>query len=285
MGMENIRRTILLSLGVWLFCSIAPSALAQQPASGANQTQTSAHTDQTKGDKKTDKKEMWDLLKSGGLMMVPLGLLALYGCYKGAVQVYFVIFSNDRAKDDALVRRLDPSVTAFEELDGVIEDEKIDREQAAFPPMCDAAMKRIYEGKAAMEEALEVEGALQLARLKRGIKPLQAVVMVAPLLGLLGTVYGMIASFQSISLNSGGNVKEDLSSGIYEALVTTATGLTIAIPFLFLYLWLNRRADQVGENINRQARDFLRGFFPVETGPSSGEQGESEAAAAETQTI
>ena len=283
--MENIKRAIFLCLGVWLIVLAAPDALAQQPTGEANETQTSELTEQSEGSKQTKVATMWKLIKSGGLMMVPLALLALYGCYKGAVQVYFVIFSNDRAKDDALVRRLDPSVTAFEELDGVIEDEKIDREQAAFPPMCDAAMKRIYEGKAAMEEALEVEGALQLARLKRGIKPLQAVVMVAPLLGLLGTVYGMIASFQSISLNSGGNVKEDLSSGIYEALVTTATGLTIAIPFLFLYLWLNRRADQVGENINRQARDFLRGFFPVETGPSSGEQGESEAAAAETQTI
>ena len=128
-------------------------------------------------------------------------------------------------------------------------------------------------------------GTNELGEMARGIKPLQAVVMVAPLLGLLGTVYGMIASFQSISLNSGGNVKEDLSSGIYEALVTTATGLTIAIPFLFLYLWLNRRADQVGENINQQARQFLGGFFPVGTNPATGDQGGTEtAAAAETQT-
>ena len=265
--MENIKRAIFLCLGVWLIVLAAPDALAQQPTGEANETQTSELTEQSEGSKQTKVATMWKLIKSGGLMMVPLALLALYGCYKGAVQVYFVIFSNDRVKDDALVKRLDRSVTALEEFDGVIEDEKIDRERAAFPPMCEAAMKRIYEGKAAMEDAL------------------QAVVTVAPLLGLLGTVYGMIASFQSISLNSGGNVKEDLSSGIYEALVTTAAGLTIAIPFLFLYLWLNRRADQVGENINRQARQFLRGFFPVEKGRSAGEEGGNEASTAETQTI
>jgi len=279
--MESIKRAIFLCLGVWLIVLAAPDALAQQPTGEANKTQKS---ELTEGSKQTKVATMWKLIKSGGLMMVPLALLALYGCYKGGEQVYFVIFSNERAKDDALVKRLDTSVTALEEFEGVIEDEKIERQRAAFPPMCEAAMKRFREGKAAMEEALEVEGALQLGRLKRGIKPLQAVVMVAPLLGLLGTVYGMIASFQSISLNSGGNVKQDLSSGIYEALVTTATGLTIAIPFLFLYLWLNRRADQVGENINRQARQFLRAL-PLKTGRSAEEQEGNEASTAETQTI
>ena len=94
--------------------------------------------------------------------------------------------------------------------------------------------------------------------------------MVAPLLGLLGTVYGMIASFQSMG-TAGDDKLEFLSEGIYEALVTTATGLTIAIPFLFLYLWLNRRADEVGENLNRQARAFLGALYPVESGYSEEE--------------
>ena len=48
--------------------------------------------------------------------------------------------------------------------------------------------------------------------------------------------------------------------------MTTASGLTIAIPFLFLYLWLNRKTDEIGENLNRQARKFLGAFFPVEGG-------------------
>ena len=87
--------------------------------------------------------------------------------------------------------------------------------------------------------------------------------MVAPLLGLLGTVYGMIASFQSMG-SAGDDKVKFLSEGIYEALVTTASGLTIAIPFLFLYLWLNRKTDKIGENLNRQARKFLGAFFPVE---------------------
>ena len=75
----------------------------------------------------------------------------------------------------------------------------------------------------------------------------------------------MIASFQSMG-SAGDDKVKFLSEGIYEALVTTASGLTIAIPFLFLYLWLNRKTDEIGENLNRQARKFLGAFFPVEGG-------------------
>jgi biopolymer transport protein ExbB len=112
-----------------------------------------------------------------------------------------------------------------------------------------------------MEEALVQEGAMQLGALKRGLRPLQVVIAVAPLLGLLGTVYGMISSFQSVELaGASGDKVELLSRGIYEALVTTATGLTIAIPFLLLYHWLSRRADEIGVNLNRHSRVFLEAF-------------------------
>jgi biopolymer transport protein ExbB len=92
------------------------------------------------------------------------------------------------------------------------------------------------------------------------LKPLQSVVGVAPLLGLMGTVYGMIVAFQG--LGGEGDKVDVLSKGIYEALVTTAAGLTIAIPFLFVYQWLSRKTDEIGENINRQAAVLLEKFYP-----------------------
>ena len=209
-----------------------------------------------------ERKTMWGLVKSGGLMMVPLALMALYGFYCGGVQMYVILFSNNDQKDQELLSRLNPHEVSYEDdMPKILQEEILKRDRAAFPKMAEAALKAIYGGKTAVEEALMEEGALQLSRLKRGIKPLQGVVTVAPLMGLLGTVYGMIASFQSMGTAGDDKVKF-LSEGIYEALVTTATGLTIAIPFLFLYLWLNRKTDEIGENLNRQARSFLGALFP-----------------------
>jgi len=225
-----------------------------------------------------ERKTMWGLVKSGGLMMVPLGLLALYGFYCGGVQIYVILFSNDGVKDQELLSRLNPHEVSYEEdMPGILQEEILKRDRAAFPKMAEAALNAAGGGKAAVEEALEEEGALQLNRLKRGIKPLQGVVTVAPLMGLLGTVYGMIASFQSMGTAGDDKVKF-LSEGIYEALVTTATGLTIAIPFLFLYLWLNRKTDEIGENLNRQARSFLGAFFPGVSGGVGQVSGEKQPA-------
>ena len=222
-----------------------------------------------------ERKTMWGLVKSGGLMMVPLALMALYGFYCGGVQMYVILFSNNDQKDQELLSRLNPHEVSYEDdMPKILHEEILKRDRAAFPKMAEAALKAIYGGKTAVEDALMEEGALQLSRLKRGIKPLQGVVTVAPLMGLLGTVYGMIASFQSMGTAGDDKVKF-LSEGIYEALVTTATGLTIAIPFLFLYLWLSRKTDEIGENLNRQARSFLGTLFPeIRGGVAQGPRGQ-----------
>jgi biopolymer transport protein ExbB len=222
-----------------------------------------------------ERKTMWGLVKSGGLMMVPLALMALYGFYCGGVQMYVILFSNNDQKDQELLSRLNPHEVSYEDdMPKILQEEILKRDRAAFPKMAEAALKAIYGGKTAVEEALMEEGALQLSRLKRGIKPLQGVVTVAPLMGLLGTVYGMIASFQSMGTAGDDKVKF-LSEGIYEALVTTAAGLTIAIPFLFLYLWLSRKTDEIGENLNRQARSFLGTLFPeIRGGVAQGSGGQ-----------
>ena len=271
--MENVKTYLLFTalFATVLFATPKASGQTNNPADRDGPTANLTATGTTSNVVTEQKKTMWGLVRSGGLMMVPLGLLALYGFYKAGEQIYVIILSNGGEKDQALLDQLDPHVTHFEEMGGIVGEDIEQRAKAAFPPMCAAALERIHQGKEAMEEAIVVEGALQLGRLKRGIKPLQGVVMVAPLLGLLGTVYGMIASFQSMG-SAGDDKVEFLSEGIYEALVTTATGLTIAIPFLFLYLWLNRKADEIGENLNRQSRVFLGALFPVERGSSGEEQ-------------
>lgn len=89
---------------------------------------------------------------------------------------------------------------------------------------------------------VEDEGRQRVRTLERGLITLETVAAVAPLLGLLGTVFGMIKVFNVIQTLGVGQAKA-LSGGISEALITTATGLTIGIPVLIAFNFFRHRAD------------------------------------------
>jgi biopolymer transport protein ExbB len=107
-----------------------------------------------------------------------------------------------------------------------------------------------------LKEILEDTGRLQLMGLQRGLPALATIVAGAPLLGLLGTVIGMIKIF-SVVATAGSGITEQLSSGISQALITTATGLVIAIPALFVHSYLEARAVGILSDIEAQILDFL----------------------------
>jgi len=107
-----------------------------------------------------------------------------------------------------------------------------------------------------LKEILEDTGRLQLMGLQRGLPALATIVAGAPLLGLLGTVIGMIKIFAVVA-TAGSGITEQLSSGISQALITTATGLVIAIPALFTHSYLESRAVMILSDIEGQILDFL----------------------------
>jgi biopolymer transport protein ExbB len=119
-----------------------------------------------------------------------------------------------------------------------------------------AGLPRIDQGERKLEHTLEEAGAREVDRLKRSLKPLSMIATIAPLLGLLGTVYGMIGAFQAASA-AGVGKSDVLAQGIYEALVTTAAGLTLAIPVLIVYQVLNNRIDAMVDDLDENAEKFM----------------------------
>ncbi len=267
--MKSIKTSLIFgACAAWLWLAV-PDGHAQPTNLGGDTMNATLVEDQPE-QRTLERKTLWELVRNGGLMMWPLAFLALYGFFKVGVQIYVIILSNNRDRDQALLMHLNPHSMSVDELQGEVATHKGQRQQAAFPAMCKVGLSRIYQGREEMGEALVAEGNMQVSRLRRGLKPLQTVITVAPLLGLMGTVYGMIASFQS--LGAAGDKVEILSKGIYEALVTTAAGLTIAIPFLFVTQWLSHRIEQITENLNRQSEALLEKFHPM--GGGIAEQGE-----------
>ncbi len=99
------------------------------------------------------------------------------------------------------------------------------------------------------EEVLRY-GSDVLFQLRRGLRPLEVIGMLAPLLGLLGTVLGMIKAFQQLEAAGTRVDPAILSGGIWEALLTTAVGLSVAVPVVALSTWLERRVDHLAHDMD-----------------------------------
>lgn len=143
-----------------------------------------------------------------------------------------LFFARIRSDEPAIVRRAEesllrsgpgPALEAAREGRGPVRD------------VVEACLGAWEAGPEAMEDMASLEGARALARMEKRLGWLSVVVVIAPLLGLLGTVLGMIEVFMQIE-SAGGEVRVDqLAGGIWEALLTTAFGLIVAIPAQFAH--------------------------------------------------
>ncbi|MEK7794289.1 MAG: MotA/TolQ/ExbB proton channel family protein [Candidatus Hydrogenedentota bacterium] len=108
-----------------------------------------------------------------------------------------------------------------------------------------AGLLKAGRSKADIREAIEDTGRLEAPRLERYLTALGTCAHIAPLLGLLGTVQGMIKAFAQIQHKQGIVSPSDLAEGIGNALITTAAGLVVAIPALVMYHYFVSRVDNM----------------------------------------
>jgi biopolymer transport protein ExbB len=106
--------------------------------------------------------------------------------------------------------------------------------------------------------AIENVGNLEVAKLEKGLVFLASISGGAPMLGFLGTVTGMVMVFFNMANNSGGSIElADLSSGMYQAMVTTIGGLIVGIIAYFGYNYLVSRVDSVVRNLESKTMEFM----------------------------
>mgnify|MGYP006291807735 CR=1 FL=1 len=120
-----------------------------------------------------------------------------------------------------------------------------DETDAPVARIMKAGILKHDRGKEDIREAIEDAGHLEIPRLERYLSALATCANIAPLLGLLGTVSGMIKAFAQIQNKRGQVNPSDLAEGISNALVTTAAGLTVAIPMLVVYNYFVARVDNM----------------------------------------
>ena len=105
--------------------------------------------------------------------------------------------------------------------------------------------------RAELKEIVQEAGQLEVPRLERRLAVLATIALVTPLIGLLGTVAGLIEAFVNISSQSGFASATDISGGIYQSLLTTAAGLVVAIPCSVAYAYLSSRVNALMHDMER----------------------------------
>jgi biopolymer transport protein ExbB len=193
-----------------------------------------------------------ELFRDGGFMMyflVLASLLAL-GVIIAKAYILFVAHRDSR-------RLLEQIGAAPKGLDGTID--LADETQGPVAAIISSGLRRVRDrghSESDIEKAVSTTGSIELGFLERGLVVLATVANVAPMMGFLGTVVGMIAAFGAVA--EAGQIEAALvAGGIKVALITTATGLTIAIPVNIAYNFFVTRIDRLIIDMERGAEAVL----------------------------
>lgn len=120
-----------------------------------------------------------------------------------------------------------------------------------------AAILRHDAPRSELKDIVQEAGQLEVPRLERRLGMLATIVYTAPLLGLLGTVIGLIDCFTNLSAQSGYTSMTELAGGIYQALITTAAGLLVAIPSAVAYAYLSARVNSLMHDMERAGIEIV----------------------------
>jgi biopolymer transport protein ExbB len=209
------------------------------------------------------------LFKDGGFMMYPLILCSLValGVIIAKAWTLWVAHKESRKllseiEELGVAGRLDAAIEKAAETPGPV------------AAILLAGLRRVREEhtEADVEAAINTTGNTEVDFLERGLVVLATIANVAPMLGFLGTVIGMIQAFAAIEL--AGQVEPTLvAGGIKVALITTAAGLTIAIPVNVAYNYFVTRIDKLIADMEEGAQAVLDLIYKIETGQAAGRAG------------
>jgi biopolymer transport protein ExbB len=190
---------------------------------------------------------VFELLKAGGILMVPIvacSILAL-----AIILERFWTLRPSRVAPPQTINELWRWIKK-KELNG----RKLKALQGSSPlgRILAGGLINAKHGRDIMKESIEHEASQVIHDLERFLNPLGTVATITPLLGLLGTVIGMIKVFAEIQLAGVGNAG-NLAGGISEALITTAAGLSVAIPALICHRYFIRRVDELVVGMEQEA--------------------------------
>ena len=190
---------------------------------------------------------MWEIMRAGGPVMWPILLCSVIAVAITVERIWSL--QTHRVLPEGLLDKVWQMVQANQVTGEVLETLQ---RNSPLGRVLAAGLKSRHQSRDQMMERLEDTGRHVVHELERFLNTLGTVASIAPLLGLLGTVTGIIRAFNVINEGAMGDPRM-LSGGISEALITTAAGLLVAIPALVAYRYLRGRVDGLVVEMEKQA--------------------------------
>ncbi|MGL5097093.1 MAG: MotA/TolQ/ExbB proton channel family protein [Planctomycetia bacterium] len=188
------------------------------------------------------------IIQQSGILFWPILLCSIVTLTCGLDR--WVALRRGRVISPRFVRRFLQRLERFE-IDRATALETTREHPSPMAAVLYAAVRHWGRPALEIDQAASIAGEQQVALLRRNLRPMHASANLATLLGLLGTVFGMILAFNDVAAASGGDRAVILAAGVAMALLKTAEGLIVAIPSIFLFQYFSGRVDALVAEMNQ----------------------------------
>ena len=196
--------------------------------------------------------EIFEFLQKGGYLMIPLAICSILSL---AVVIEKIITLRTKKVIIPEVKSVVNNLTCEEDI--ALALSVCEQHKGVLSNLMKMVLLHKGTSYLTMRDELSDSGRQEIRILEKGLVVLETIAAVTPILGLLGTVVGMIKVFNVISVQGVGEASA-LSGGISEALITTAAGLTVGIPALIFYYYFSKKAENLILDIENISNNLLK---------------------------
>lgn len=198
-----------------------------------------------------DEISLFEMLLKGGPILIPLALLFLIVIYYTVERMMFI--SKYARFDKQILFSIQEFVKKGDIASAINLCEKTNTPQSH---MIKQGLERIGKPETEIKEAMDLSATLSISYMEKNLNVLNIIGRVAPMFGFIGTIVGVIVIFYDISLAKTVEI-EVISTGLYQKMISSATGLAIGILSFIFYHWLNAKVDKAARQLEETQLQFL----------------------------
>jgi biopolymer transport protein ExbB len=224
--------------------SMANSVAAADTSSTVTGIQTTPELTETKI-------SLIEMVYKGGPIMIPLGILLLVAIY--VLVERLLVLSKASKRTENMIHSLKEMIHGGNINNAISMLKNINTPESA---MIEQGVKRIGQPVNEIRTAMDKSGSNEIGKLEKNLNVLNIIGRIAPMFGFIGTIIGVITIFRDISIAKTVEI-EIISTGLYQKMITSASGLVVGVLAFVCYHWLNARIDKVAHRMEDTQIKFL----------------------------